>query len=257
MGTWVVWLGVSLAAWASSGTTTPWSTETVGSCRIEGAATMVSHSGEGGAPQLRLDKDERGTVRLLGSADDLRFEQRVFADRRIEFSVRRGADAVGLTLDRGKAILVRGGRSVSVGANEAQEQHWLAAQQLLAGSPAVFRFRRFVAALPAERRRTMEGAAVLLADAALGTLAGDTLASDHLVDRLRSGRPSVRRAAFEEEKSCYEKWEAQAIRTWEDYKLCIVEAWWIRDLCSWRFILMAESNWFELLGCIAFPIKVE
>ena len=256
MGAWLIWLGVSLAVMGPTAGEVSLSTGSFAACAAASGSDTGSGAKDVGSMTTRLGRDATGALRLEGTAGDLRFEHRVLRGARLELRLNRGDDQVSVTADHEAVVVKRNGRQVRLAMNSATERDLLATQRILAGSTAVFRFRRVAAAISPDRRRTVEGAAVVMADALLGTLSGDPQAVARLVDGIRGSQPQVRLTSSEDDKSCYERWEAEAIRTWDDYKLCLIEAWALRDLCALRFYLAAEANWFELLGCIAFPMKV-
>jgi len=75
-----------------------------------------------------------------------------------------------------------------------------------------------------------------------------------LAQRITKKRQAVRLVV--EEKGCYEKWEAEVIRAWDEYWACAEEyptykIW--RDLCGFRWMLWVESAWFSFLKCAGSP----
>ena len=256
MGAWLIWLGMSLVAFGPPSGEVASPTGSFPACTAAWGSDGSARAEAVGSMTTRLGRDASGALRLEGRVGDLRFEHQVRQGGRLELRLLRTGDEVGVNADLESMVVKRNGSQVRLAIDDVKERDLLAVQRLLAGSTAVFRFRRAAAALSLDRRRSVEGAAVLMADALLGTLGGDPQSVARLVDGLRTNRPAVRLVSIEDDKSCYERWEAQAIRTWDDYKLCLIEAWALRDLCALRFYLAAEANWFEMLGCIAFPLKV-
>jgi hypothetical protein len=159
--------------------------------------------------------------------------------------IRAGQDVLTVT---------RGASSASVALSSATEDDRLAVRLLLAGSRSVRALRVLGAELAAGAERSPGGLALILTDAVVGFLDGDVTAVQRVAERLGKKRVSVRQAR--EELGCYERWESEVIRAWDDYQECQAvyfgnPVW--RDACGLRWMLWAESAWFAFLKCAGSP----
>ena len=102
------------------------------------------------------------------------------------------------------------------------------------------------------------GAALLLSDALVGLLDGDIGAIERLGRGIAARRAArLRPAHFSNSPGCFEIYEAEVIRAWIDYQECRNSfAWWnpLKEGCTLRWMLWAESAWFSFIGCSAVPI---
>lgn len=201
---------------------------------------------------LRTTVEPGRQVAMDGRSDDLEFKHVVTIDGGVNIRLARGADVVELAIEASRIQIRRGDRTIIVGQSTATEADFLAVEALLAGSPAVRRFRGVASSLEPATWRTPAGVGVQLADVLVGLLQGEVGASDRLVNRMKLMRRPVRLAR--QDSGCFEDYESEIFRAYNDFLMCCVEAWAWRDACNWRFILWAETAWFHMLGCAAIPI---
>ncbi len=167
----------------------------------------------------------------------------------------RGEDTVLIRVGADALSVTRGAGTAEVGLAGADEEQWLAVQTLIAGSRSVRAMRVLAAALAPGAERSPAGLALILADAVVGYADGDVAALQRLAGRFGRKPPAVR-LAREDGPGCYEKWEAEVIRAWNEYEQCVYEVLAIpvlRDLCGWRWLLWVESAWFAFLKCAGSP----
>jgi hypothetical protein len=195
-----------------------------------------------------------GSAAVHAVAGDLDMLKKAWPTGAYSIRLRRGDDTVEIRGDRAGVAVSRGGQIVQIGLDTAGEEELLAVRQLLAGSRSVRAMRVLGAAMAAGAVRSPAGLALALADAIVGLLDGDVTAVERLAERV--GRRRIAIALASSEEGCYEKWEAEVIRAWNDYESCVavhpsVSLW--RDACGLRWILWAESAWFSFLKCAGSP----
>ncbi len=197
-----------------------------------------------------------GMAVLDTSVGELAVQKIVGRDGRVQIVARAADETVSLTLAPGTVDLLRGDRSYHLEFGSASDADFLAVKTLLAGSRAVWLFRILAAGLDPATLKTPAGIGTLLTDAVLGLLDGDVAAVDRLgqyFEKARKGR--LRRAMVE---GCYETYEAEVVRAWGSYVDCKMDfAMWnpLRQACTARWMLWAESAWFSFLSCSAMPIR--
>jgi hypothetical protein len=209
----------------------------------------------GAAFSTRLSAE--GTAVMSGHFGDLEFRKEVQPDGGLQLELVRGTEHVTIVAAQGTIEVARNGRSVRLELSAAGEDDLLRLGTLLAGSGAIRSFRLLAAGLQADTEKTPEGVGTLLTDALLGLVSGDPGAMDHVGQRLKQRRGYVRLVALS--PGCYEKFETEVIRAWDDYVGCYNEiSMWnpMRELCGLRYLIWAESSWFSFLSCSALPINV-
>jgi hypothetical protein len=197
-----------------------------------------------------------GSAFVHAVAEDLDVMKKVSRSGTYTLRLQRGSDAVEIRADRNSVTVSRGGEAVRVVLEAAGEEDLAAVRVLLAGSRGVRGLRVLGAGLGAGAVRSPGGLALVLADAFVGLLDGDVAAVHRLAERLASGRPAARLVSSPE--GCYERWEGEVIRAWDDYERCLavypsIGLW--RDACGVRWIMWAESAWFSFLTCAGSPFK--
>jgi hypothetical protein len=158
-----------------------------------------------------------GTAVMSGHSGDLEFRKEVQPDGRLQLELVRGPEHVTMVATQGTIEVARNGRSVRLELSTAGEDDLLRLGALLAGSGAIRSFRLLAAGLQADTEKTPEGVGTLLTDALLGLVGGDPGAMDRVGQRLKQRRSHVRLVALS--PGCYERWETEAIRAWDDYNV--------------------------------------
>jgi hypothetical protein len=199
-----------------------------------------------------------GSAYLHAVAGDLDVMKQVSRTGANTLRLRRGDDSVEFRVDHAGVTVSRGGQSVQLLAETAGETELAAVRVLLAGSRSVRALRLLGTTLGTGAMRSPGGLALVLADAVVGLLDGDVTAVQRLAERLGGRRPAVRLAAAG--GGCYETWEGEAVGAWDDYWDCMithVDSGLWRDLCSFRWVMWAESAWFSFLKCAYSPLSIQ
>jgi len=195
-----------------------------------------------------------GSAYVRAVLDDFDLMKTVSRSGEIAIRLQRGGDVVQVTVEEEGVVVSRNGQSRRLALDAAGEDDFLAVKALLAGSRSVRAMRQVGAGIAAAAERTPAGMALLLSDAVVGLVDGDVAAVHRLAERIGRRRQTVRLVS--DKPGCYEKWEAEVIRAWDDYLECLATypslAIW-RDACGLRWILWAESAWFSFLKCVGSP----
>jgi hypothetical protein len=217
------------------------------------------HDSRAGASFVARFNSERNAA-LSTRAGELQVEKTVAPDGSFTLVLQTGNDRVTFRVRGGGVAATRGGESMQVEMGQATDEQLLSLKRLLSGSKALRLHRILAANLDPDTLVTPAGVATLLTDAFLGVLDGDAGAMDRFGQFFaRKKQPTLRRVKLQE-LGCYEEWEAEVIRAWDDYVACkSAFAIWnpIRQACTIRYDVWAESAWFHFLACIAFPFATE
>jgi hypothetical protein len=192
-----------------------------------------------------------GGFRVEGHGGDLTFRKTVRQNGSFTLELEAPRDHVAITFDNQSLTVERGGTTLTAtpqgGADDLTR-----IQQLLADSPAVRLSRVAAAALQDSEDDSPESIAMIISDGLIGMLTGDPAAPGrvgrHLTRHIRSG---MLRAAVD----CYRDYELSVWNSWLDYEDCLNSfAVWdpIRWGCSLRYLVMAESYWFQFISCLGF-----
>lgn len=195
-----------------------------------------------------------GVAVLTARAGELQVEKTVGADGRIRIDLKADKDDVSVALSLTAIDVVRAGQAMHFESTELGEEQVLSINRLLAGSRAVRLMRLLAAHLDEKTVKKPAGAAMLLVDAIVGDLSGDPAAVERLGRAYAARKQAgIKRVMEEEGPGCYERYEAEVVRAYNDWALCTIEAPFLRSWCNWRWTLWAESAWWSFLSCSAFP----
>jgi hypothetical protein len=213
-----------------------------GGCTSGGATRTIPQvvfgQGPGSALSVRLAAD--GTAVLEATAGELRVRKVVHPNGHFVLTLQARNDQVTIRADGTVFDVRRGDESATIDPFVTTEERFLDVKKLLAGSRAVRAFRGIAASLAGASELTPGGTALV---------ASDALFLDRRAAQLRS--VNLLRGP-----GCYEIYEAEVIRAWSDYLECRDSfAWWnpLKEGCTLRWMLWAESSWFSFLSCSAFP----
>ena len=211
-------------------------------------------AGAGSGPRVTTGLSADGSAVVRATAGDLAVTKTVDPSGRFTIRLRRGTDLVQIAGNATEVVVTRRGRSVRLEAGAAGEDEFLAVKSLLAGSRSVRAFRVLAAGIGSEAEQTPSGMALTLTDAMIGLLDGDVTAVHRLAERLVRKRAGVRLVTRGE--GCYEGYEGEITRAWNDYADCAGTYWYIsawRDACGLRWVLWVESAWFSFVKCAFVP----
>ncbi len=215
-------------------------------------ASVLTGQDLGGTLAAGFEPDGAAFVRA--TVGDLEVTNTVAPTGAFTISLVRGEDTVLIRVGLETVAVTRGTDTIEAGLASAAEEQWLAVQSLLAGSRSVRAMRVLGARIAPRAERSPGGLALILTDAVVGFVDGDVSALHRLAERFGRKPAAVRLAR--DGPGCYEKWEAEVLRAWDDYLDCMslypqYEFW--RDGCSLRWMLWAESAWFAFLKCAGSP----
>ena len=176
------------------------------------------------------------------------------SDRSLAIELRYRQDVVSIAVDaHGIISIARGGKRARITTVDAFER----AQQVLAGSEAVFAAR----VLHAEREAVSDLKAgemsLLSVTAFVASLTGDVDAPRRLATRFVEKHLGIYRPVRND--TCFEAYSSEASAAWNDMQDCVNEAnqdenifnrAYRRVACNAVWLLRAESAWIEYLGCL-------
>jgi hypothetical protein len=203
---------------------------------------------------LSLTRDRQAW--LKGATAGLRFEKTVTERGFFALALDAQGDRVDIGGNETTITVSRGGRIAEIDMRSPDEEAYRAIREVLIGSRAVRAFRVMASGLEPSTEETAAGAAVLAADAMVGMLDGDVAALDRYGRQIAEKARRRLRQVREEGPGCYEVYEAEVIRAWDDMQQCYYDVWYIpfvRDWCSYRWGLWVESAWFSFLACTILP----
>lgn len=216
------------------------------------AGAEATGSGSGARATSGLSPD--GSAFVRATMGDLAVTKTIERSGRFRMSLRRGDDAVDIAGDDTGVVVTRNGQSLRLEGATAGEDELLEVRALLAGSRGVRAYRLLAAGIGPNAERTPAGMALALTDAMIGLLDGDVTAVQRLAERLGRKRAGMRQIRFA--AGCYETYEGEVTRAWDDYLDCAATYWGVslwRDACGLRWALWAESAWFSFLTCAISP----
>ncbi len=213
-----------------------------------------------------LSLTREGAVRVTVKSGDLEVEKLVHADGHFRLTARGAGDSLSLEVEPDSVAVVRHGREVRLDPRRAMDDDWQQVTEMLAGSKAMRLLRNLAVNVESATLESPGGQAIIVGDAALGVLSGDVGAVSRVAGqmraahqrRLRLSRVSV--APQADFLVCYTKYADAVTEAADQYGSCRAETWWFDFygyLCSFEWLLKAESIWFQFLGCSAFPIRLE
>ena len=193
-----------------------------------------------------------GAFQIEGRGGDLTLHKTVRQNGSFRLELETPRDQVTIAFANQSIDVARGNRTLTFIPQAATEEDLAAMQGLLAGSPAIRLSRVAASAVEASEDDSPEAIAVLLSDGFIGMLAGDPGAPSRVARHLtRHVRAGIRKVAVD----CYGEYEQQVWNAWLDYEACLESiAVWdpIRWGCSLRYLVMAESYWFQFISCLGF-----
>lgn len=194
-----------------------------------------------------------GSIQVDGRAGDLIIRKTVAQNG--EFTLELDAGDRVVVAFTAHAIRVTRGRKTIVLTPEARrDDDFQRAHVLLAESRAVRLFRTTAAAIQHSEDDSAPAAAMVMADALVGTLTGDVGATVRAARHLsRHARPRFRTVALA--ANCYGTWEQQVVGAADELDACVrdVGYWSLWTVvCSLRWHLAVESYWVSFLTCSGF-----
>jgi hypothetical protein len=201
---------------------------------------------------MYVSRTAGGAIQLDGRTGELTFTKIVSADGTFTLDLTTGTDSVSLAYAGHTISVSRNGRRAVIGADDESGRERVAG--LLAGSRAVGLLRAASAAVQESDDTSVGGAAVLTADALVGSLTGDIGAPARIARHLaRKSLTGLRRVEVSEE-SCYRNYERNVTEYYAEAEECIMEAWLptTRYACSFVWLIQIESEWFHLWACVGF-----
>jgi hypothetical protein len=200
-----------------------------------------------------------GAIQIEARGGDLVFRKKVRADGSFDLLLEGRGDAVAVAFDQSTITVVRNRRRVAIStgpnAEGAKVQEGLtAAQRLLAGSSATSLLRLAATAVQDAEDDSAASASLLVADAVVGMLTGDSGAPGRVARYMaRHARARVQRAAMQTD--CYYSWEGSVLHASYEWESCAsaFSVWNpTRHLCALRWTIQIESYWFTFLSCTGF-----
>ena len=193
-------------------------------------------------------------VSIVARSGDLVATKTVQSTGAFVLELTSSRDRVSIAATAQGATVTRAGRSVVLRRDDQSDEATAHVRRMLADSEATVRFRGVAARLMEGEDRSHAALALILADATVGLLAGDVgaprRAARYLVERrLRN----VREAGMA--LDCYTVMETRMVEAWNDYGSCYYSTAYntfYQYLCSWRWTIQVESDWFNFLSCTGF-----
>lgn len=226
----------------------------VGQTGQTGAARTLNTGPDSAAKwTVALRPAPEGGYLFEGAAGELRVTKRMKRAEEMTVAITDGVETITLDANATATTVTAHGRSAVFTATDANEESFKAMQALIQSSVAA---RKFHASLSRElesgQRRLHPDLAIT--HALLRTLEGDSLAAIELSRQLLGRTPDpIRAVGFS--PSCFNTWETEVVRAWDDYVACHHELTGIRGalrgMCGWRYALWVESAWFSFLSCSA------
>ncbi len=203
-------------------------------------------------------------VRLAGHG--VEFLKTVQTDGRFQLTIRAADDQLTITGEPEMLVVDRFGRTVFVNMRATDDGSLDQARTLLADSKALRQFRMLAHGLSPVEAASPAGVAVQLTATYFSVLDGDLGAARRFSSRrekpgvaapTRSAGAMSSEEEIDGEKSCYQRFEEEAVAAMDDYDGCVASFWWnppLRDLCGYIWMLRAEAAWFEFLKCVGIRI---
>jgi hypothetical protein len=191
-----------------------------------------------------------GSLQVDGHGGDLQFRKSVRPNGSYTLNLETSHDAVTIAFSEHAITISRGRKSAALTLATASDEDLDNAHRLLADSRAA-RLLRTAAANVEESDDSPESAALLMADAVVGLLTGDTSAPRRVAQHLtRRARAQIRPAMMQVD--CYSTWEHRVLLASYEWEACERDfSVWnpARHLCAARWLIQAESYWFSFLSC--------
>jgi hypothetical protein len=196
---------------------------------------------------------------VRGQAADVQLEKRNRRDGSTTFSVTDGSDAVTVRISAQAIVATRQGVEATLAMKAPDAGGGRPAlQSLLNDSTAIVAIDRLVARLGVRTSRTSLVEALRQVHVWTRLLRGQPVAVRSLTAGLsRPGGGVVRTAGGG--MSCWMSYEREIWEAYTDFAGCyrnsleVQDGEFLRDACGILYYVRAESAWFELLSCVAFP----
>lgn len=226
----------------------------IGQTGQTGAARTLN-AGPDPAPNwtVALRPGPEGGYLFEAAAGDLRVTKSMKRADQLTVTITDGADTIKLDATQQATTVSVHGRSVTLDVANANEESLKAMRAIIQGSDAARKFQSSVSGeLEGGQRKLHPG--LTITHALLRALEGDDSAVKNLHHQLLGGAIGpIRAVGFSQ--GCFNAWEAEVVRAWDDYVACHRELTGIRaalrGMCGWRYALWVESAWFSFLGCSA------
>lgn len=221
------------------------------------ARTLNAESDSAAKWTVALRQAPEGGYLFEGASGDLRVTKRMNRASEMAIAITDGADTIKLDANPKAITITAQGRSVVFTLAEANDESFEAVQALVQDSVAVRKFHKSLSQeLESGPRKLHPDLAIT--HALLRTLEGDSSAVRSLPRQLLGGALSpIRTVGFS--PGCYETWETEVVRAFNDEIACLNELTGVRSLlrlgCGYRYLLWVESAWFSFLSCSAFNLK--
>jgi hypothetical protein len=195
-----------------------------------------------------------GGIAVVARSADLQVTKTVQPGGDFVIELAAGQDKVTIAGSGQGATVTRGRATIALRRTDSSEEPMARVRRLLAESNAVVRFRAVAARLIEDDDRTHEALALILADATVGMLTGDAAAPRRIARALAERRNRHARPVGMA-VDCYTVMETRMMEAWNDYGSCYYSTAYnsfYQYLCSWRWTIQVESDWFNFLGCTGF-----
>jgi hypothetical protein len=194
-----------------------------------------------------------GEVQIEAAGVDFGFRKKVQSSGRYTLDLEAGRDKVTLRVTESEVTVKRGGQIIIV-TPDAPEAVADSVQRLLADSGAVRKLRTAGALFEAAEDDSPAASALLLSDAIVGALTGDTGAPRRVARLLAKRARALSRTAGQRPGNCYSQWEQTMMWVWMDFEECAI-LWNWGPWCTLRWTLQTESAWFSLLACSGLGLR--
>jgi hypothetical protein len=223
--------------------------------RIERAEVTDAVTGA----ELRLTEKTGGGLQASLSWMELDVAKVVQANGDFHARIAARQDVLVLVRTGNRLRVTRGGQTALLMLDRADEGGLDQAQAVIAGSRALRTFRAVRRQLSLDSQESAPGVALDRLDALLGILQGDPGALDRRAPARRSTGVGLTRVSCGADPTCYGDYEAEVIRSWDDYVQCVDDVKWfplMQEACAFTWLLRVESAWFHFIGCSSIPLKI-
>jgi hypothetical protein len=251
LATRIVCVTLMLAAGRSAGAA-PEPGQQSGIPRLRSAA-QVRHLPEADLTVSAAPTLEGGAV-VDATGDDLAFRKTIRPDGTFTLDIASARDRVVIDVTGQGVTVSRNRKRVTLKLGDDNEESVDAVARLLADSRAIRRLRLAGAAALDADDASASAVTLLLSDAVVGMLTGDSGAPSRVARHLsQSLRARLRNVATTD---CYYDWEGRVMAAMYELEDCVEQSGpWklsVRLLCSARWALMVESYWVTFLSCSGF-----
>ncbi|MBI3262465.1 MAG: hypothetical protein HYZ58_04860 [Acidobacteria bacterium] len=217
------------------------------------AARTPSAEPEPATWAVALRQMPEGGYLFEAAAGELKVIKRMKRAEEMTVAITDGVDTITLDATATGTTVTAHGRSAVFTATDANEESFKTMQALIQSSAAARKFHASLSREPESGQRRLHPD-LAITHALLRTLEGDSSAAIELSRQLLGRTPDrIRAVGFS--SSCFESWETEVVRAWDDYVACHHELTGIRGalrgMCGWRYALWVESAWFSFLSCSA------